>query len=205
MRGSISPAGAFKQAYSGMLFAPSHFNLGSHSQRDNFSNDTNAAIVYYHARSYDDMIRVTIQTCIGHGFIAEGDSKGVMLQKTSKLMEQMPRDVVTNLRACAMASCHKVWILYDDLVNHEAIKAQYYENSESAMPILRGWEGRLAKLGVLNDQIIMRLQSQLVEVQQNLAAVQQHERQLLLVCLLGVAGAFAFMRLKRCGCVAPAT
>ena len=61
----------------------------------------------------------------------------------------------------------------------------------------------------LFSQQVVQLQSQLAQVQQNLAAVQQqqvaalhvqqqqHERQLLLVCLLGVAGAFTFMQLKR--------
>ena len=158
------------------------------------------------------MIRVTIQVAVSHGYLADGDSKVVMRQKISELMKTMPVNPETGQRPCPMTSCHKVWIIHDDLVNRAFCKSEYHKPFKSATPILLGWHQQLQKV------VQLQLQSQLTQVQQDsadqqqlVAALhvqqqqydalhvqqQQHERQLLLVCLFGVAVVFALMQLKK--------
>jgi len=140
------PGGNFKQVYSGARYRRKYFNLGSHHfSHKRSSKDTNAAIVHYHARSYEGMVRIATQTCIGHGYIAEGDSKAIMLQKIAELMPPSDRT------GCPIDSCHKVWIVYDDLLNRTAERAQYYEKyvlekeKKNHGKILRGWRSELEK------------------------------------------------------------
>lgn len=109
-------AGDFKQFYNGHKFKTNLFNLGSHA-----SSATpvaqGIAFVHYHGRSYEDMVRVATQTIESHGYINASDSKEEMIEKLKKL-DQRPR--------CGFNSCHKAWVVLDDLTKHNETRTRFY-------------------------------------------------------------------------------
>ena len=135
-RAEIIPATNFKQIYSGPRLVNSTFNLGSHSLTP---DDTapGVAVVHYHSRSYEEMVRLAMQTIISHGFIQATDSRAEMIQKL-KLLDERP--------ACGVVSCHKNWVVLDDLQNHTKMRSAHYASNGNARPVLHEWRGYLREI-----------------------------------------------------------
>lgn len=109
-------AGAYKQFYNGQKFKTNLFNLGSHVSGPQ-PVAQGIAVVHYHGRSYEDMIRVATQTIESHGYINASNSKEEVIVKLKKL-DQRPN--------CGIDSCHKVWAVLDDLMKHDEMRTQFY-------------------------------------------------------------------------------
>lgn len=128
--------GSYKQIYSGPRFRSSSFNLGSHS----FSEDAavpGLAIVHYHNRSYEEMIRLATQAIIGHGYISVTDSRAQRLEKLSRFPARP---------SCTVSSCHKLWILLDDLLDRNNTRDAYLANIGTTPPTLRHWRDYLREI-----------------------------------------------------------
>ena len=108
-------AGNSKQFYNGQKFKTNLFNLGSHASREQ-PVAQGIAFMHYHGRSYEDMVRVATQTIESHGYINASDSMEEMIEKL-KTLDQRPE--------CRIASCHKVWVVLDDLTKHNEMRTQF--------------------------------------------------------------------------------
>jgi hypothetical protein len=121
-------AGSFKQIYSGSLFKIGLFNLGSHStQHQTTAAAPGLAVVHYHDRTYEDMVRLAFQTIVSHGYIRATDSRTQMIEKLT-LLDHRPR--------CTGSSCHKNWIVLDDLRDHNKTLTDYLARIGTAPPTL---------------------------------------------------------------------
>jgi len=128
----------YKQIYNCRRYVPSDLNLGSHA---NLFKDMpiakGTATVHYHMRTYSDMVRMARQVIISHGYINEDDERDTVIQKLEAL-DKRP--------VCGMISCHKNWIVLDDLKKGDAMRAQYYKENENYPPALVDFRDRLYEI-----------------------------------------------------------
>ena len=113
----IVSAGHYKQIYNCRRYVSSDFNLGSHAFK-NMPTAKGTAIVHYHKRPYSGLVRMARQAIISHGYINADDVRDTAIQKLEAL-DMRPK--------CKMDSCHKIWIVLDDLKKGDAMRAQYYK------------------------------------------------------------------------------
>jgi hypothetical protein len=107
-----------KQIYSGPRFQSRHFNLGSHAQIPGSQVSPGLAVVHYHARTFDGLVRMATQAVVSHGFINATDDSAIMIKKLTKL-DRRPQ--------CGFVSCHKLWIVLDALKDYDKARNAYYE------------------------------------------------------------------------------
>ena len=134
----MSRAGVHKQIYSGARYRRRFFNLGSHAWHNRSAPEAEGlAIVHYHQRTYEDLIRLAHDVIVSHGYIEESDSRDVKIEKLARL-DQRP--------TCQVNSCHKNWVVLDDLRNRTAMRRAYYARDRRNAPILRDFSRRLREI-----------------------------------------------------------
>ena len=134
----MSRAGVHKQIYSGARYRRRFFNLGSHAWHNRSAPEAEGlAIVHYHQRTYEELIRLAHDVIVSHGYIEESDSRDVKIEKLARL-DQRP--------TCQVNSCHKNWVVLDDLRNRTAMRRAYYARDRRNAPILRDFSRRLREI-----------------------------------------------------------
>ena len=134
----MSRAGVNKQIYSGARYRRRFFNLGSHAWHNQSAPEAEGlAIIHYHQRTYEELIRLAHDVIVSHGYIEESDSRDVKIEKLARL-DQRP--------TCQVNSCHKNWVVLDDLRNRTAMRRAYYARDRRNAPILRDFSRRLREI-----------------------------------------------------------
>ena len=136
-RAEIGQAPSFKQIYSGPRFVNNTFNLGSHYHATAAAQTAPGLTVVHYRRSYEEYVRLATQTIISHGYIDATDSSAEMIQKL-KPFDKRPE--------CTVASCHKNWIVLDDLQNRTKMRSAYYASNGKARPVLQQWRDYLREI-----------------------------------------------------------
>jgi hypothetical protein len=140
----IVPANVFKLIYSGPRFVNNTFNLGGHS----FTAAHTApgvTVVNYHNRNYEELVRLAMQTILSHGYIKATDSRAEMIRKLKRL-DARP--------ACRLNSCHKNWIVLDDLRNHTKMRSAHYASNGKARPVLHEWRDYLREIFLVYPSLL---------------------------------------------------
>ena len=134
----------FKQIYSGPQFDARTFNLGSHWIKPT-APAPGLAIVHYHARSYNEMIRLATQTIISHKYINATDNSSEIIGKLTPL-DRRPE--------CGNLSCHKVWAVLDDLKEPDKMRSAYYLQHGKQPAILRDFRNYLREIFALYPSLL---------------------------------------------------
>ena len=74
---------------------------------------------------------------VSHGYIEASDGRDVMIEKLARL-DQRPK--------CQVPSCHKNWVVLDDLRNRTAMRRAHYARDHQNAPILRNFSRRLHEI-----------------------------------------------------------
>ena len=85
----------------------------------------------------EELIRLAHDVIVSHGYIEESDSRDVKIEKLARL-DQRP--------SCLVLSCHKNWLVLDDLRNRTAMRRAYYARDRRNAPILRDFSRRLREI-----------------------------------------------------------
>lgn len=139
-RGVIVNAAWFKLIYNGPKFNASTFNLGSHLKQPT-APAPGLAIVHYHARSYDEMIRVATQVILSHNYIKATDNSSEIIRKLTLLA---PRS----------KSNHKIKAVLDDLKDPDKMRSAYYPQHDEQPAILRDFRNYLREIFVLYPSLL---------------------------------------------------
>ena len=143
----MSRAGVHKQIYSGARYRRQFFNLGSHAWHNRSAPEAEGlAIVHYHQRTYEELIRLAHDVIVSHGYIEESDSRDVKIEKLARL-DQRP--------TCQVNSCHKNWVVLDDLRNRTAMRRAYYARDRRNAPILRDFSRRLREIFAMYPALVV--------------------------------------------------
>jgi hypothetical protein len=141
----IIPATDFKQIYSGPRFVNKTFNLGSHISHTLAHTAPGVTVVHYHSRSYEELVRLAMQTITSHGYIKATDSRAEMIQKLKRLDDRP---------ACRVNSCHKNWIVLDDLQNQTKMRSAHYASNGKARPVLHEWRDYLREIFLVYPSLL---------------------------------------------------
>ena len=136
-RAEIAQIPYFKQIYSGPRFVNNTFNLGSHATAAAQTQTAPGLTIVHYRRTYEEYVRLATQTIRSHGYIDATDSSAEMIQKL-KLFDKRPN--------CTMHSCHKNWIVLDDLQNRTKMRSAYYASNGKARPVLHEWRDYLREI-----------------------------------------------------------
>ena len=158
----IENATLFKHIYSGPKFNASTFNLGSHcSRKQPTAPAPGLAIVHYHARSYDEMIRVATQVIISLNYINATDNSSEMIRKLTLLAPPSnPRCALHSRR-----SCGKIKAVLEDLTKgSDKMRSAYdvystnsthrYLQHDTQPAILRDFRNYLREIFVLYPSLL---------------------------------------------------
>jgi len=131
-RGIIKAGGRYKALWSAPLYK-GDLNLGGHSNpKAMLASDI--CIVHYHSRSYEDLVRIALQTVISHKFVAPNDSREVMLKKLKP-------------KSRRGTSWKKALYVVNDLQNHSSARAAFFAKYDtSAPPFLRSFREHLHQI-----------------------------------------------------------